>query len=42
MENATGILKVSTQEAGEYLNELVEMGYLEYVEKERKSIYRLK
>lgn len=42
LENATGILKVSTQEAGEYLNELVEMGYLEYVEKERKSIYRLK
>lgn len=42
LENAVGILKVSVQEVEEYLNELVEMGYLENVEKEQKNIYILK
>ena len=41
IDNAAGILKVSTQTAGKCLNSLVEMGYLEKEKRERKNVYIL-
>lgn len=42
VENAASILKVSNQMAIEYLDTLVDMGYLEKVSRELKEIYILK
>ena len=42
LKNASDILKSSIVDTEKYLNELVDMGYLEIIKREQKSVYILK